>query len=804
MTHYEYTLKLSKDDTVNLKFLLGNVDTQVPTAAHDIFIDNVKLEAKNAPFKNPPTLVQYVINNKLTQPIDVTFSDDAAWRSAITSVKINDTVVAADKYTIAAGKITFAADNFATVNDYTIVVIADGYANNTCVQNIRANNSLIINNGTFDTNVSGWEKYLADGSDAVITSVDGKMKVNFTDYAGWEKWSTQIYQNTIQLEAGKKYVLSFDASSTVARDAWLEMSNLEAQTLALTPTNKTFTYEFTAASTITNGKLNFLLGTSNLDGSLFSKNQSVSIDNVSITEKTTIPTGTTAATVAAGITSVVAPLGTATSITLPTVPAGYTIAIKSSNNTDVIATNGAITSPVAATTVALVFTVTKTADGTTADTTSINVAVPVLGETPTNGEVIAVSQTDTTVLNATSAFNIVNGSLVDNDTTETGKSMQTSVTAPMTFDFNVNVAAAGKYSVTFRENSTPAGCDLFLFSNGITKINAAGPGEVNATNYTDVTREVDLKAGEQIISISGVPGSASMLKIKSITLKPIEIYTAPVIVGDLTAIPSNAPTKLEAENAINIKNATVALNDTVEGGSSLKATANMTFDFNVDVTVAGQYQITYRTNCGPDGLDIFLKSNGLLLKQAAAPSGGTWGNTTMTVSLDAGPQVLSINGVTGAGSTIQINNIILTPTGGGSTGASTSISNTAPTVLEAENATNVGNASVVANDTTQGGSSLQSTLAGNPMTFDFNVNVATAGQYTITYTKVTAGPAGVYLELSKGGVVLNGIGVGPSEAFTDTTVTVTLAAGAQVLKVFGAPGESTTLKVDKVTIAPVQ
>ena len=211
-------MKLSKDDTVNLKFLLGNVDAQVPTSAHDIFIDNVKLEAKNAPFKNPPTLVQSVTNNKLTQPIDVTFSDDAAWTDAITSVKINDTVIAADKYTIAAGKITFAADNFATVNDYNIVVIADGYANNTCVQNIKANNDLIINNGTFDTNVSGWENYIADGSDAVITSVDGKMKVNFTDYAGWEKWSTQVYQNTIKLEAGKKYVLSFDASSTVARE----------------------------------------------------------------------------------------------------------------------------------------------------------------------------------------------------------------------------------------------------------------------------------------------------------------------------------------------------------------------------------------------------------------------------------------------------------------------------------------------------------------------------------------------------------------------------------------------------------
>ncbi|MBU3158457.1 carbohydrate binding domain-containing protein [Clostridium frigoris] len=803
-THYEYTLKLSKDDTVNLKFLLGNVDAEVPTSAHDIIIDNVKLEAKNAPFKNPPTLAPSETNNKLTQPIDVSFSDDAAWTDAITSVKINDTVVAANKYTVSAGKIAFATENFATANDYNIVVVADGYANATCVQNIKANNDLIINNGTFDTNVAGWENYIADGSDAVITSVDEKMKVNLPGYAGWEKWSTMIFQNTIKLEAGKKYVLSFDASSTVSREAWLEMTNLENKTLALTPTNKTFTYEFTAGATITDGSLKFLLGTEHLDGSLFAENQSVSIDNVSIIEKTVTPIVTTATTVAAGITSVVAPSGTATSLTLPTVPAGYTIAIKSSNNTDVIATNAAITSPDAATTVALVFTVTKTADGTTADTTSINVVVPLPGETPISGEVVAVSQTDTTVLNAESAFNIVNGSLVDNDATETGKSLQTNVTAPMTFDFNVNVAASGKYAVTFRENSTPAGCNLFLFSNGITKFNAAGPGAVNATDYTDVTREIELKAGEQIISISGVPGSASMLKIKSITLKPIEIYTAPVIVGDLTAISSNAPTKLEAENAINIKNATVALNDTVEGGSSLKATANISFDFNVDVAVAGQYQITYRTNCNPDGLDLFLKSNGLLLRQAAAPSGGTWGNTTMTVSLDAGPQVLSINGITGAGSIIQMNNIILTPTGGGSTGASTSISNTAPTVLEAESATNVTNATVVANDTTIGGSSLKSTLAGNPMTFDFNVNVATAGQYTMTYRTATIGPSGVYMELSKGGVLIKGTGVGPSVDFTDTTVAVTLEAGAQVLKVFGAPGESTILKVNKVTIAPIQ
>jgi hypothetical protein len=90
------------------------------------------------------------------------------------------------------------------------------------------------------------------------------------------------------------------------------------------------------------------------------------------------------------------------------------------------------------------------------------------------------------------------------------------------------------------------------------------------------------------------------------------------------------------------------------------------------------------------------------------------------------------------------------------------------------------------------------------MTFDFNVNVATAGQYTITYRTATIGPSRVFMELSKDGVVIKGTGIEPSVAFTDTTATVTLAAGAQVLKVFGAPGESTILNVDKVTIAPIQ
>jgi len=85
----------------------------------------------------------------------------------------------------------------------------------------------------------------------------------------------------------------------------------------------------------------------------------------------------TAETVAAKITSVVAPAKDATSLPLQAVTEGYTIAIKSATSTiATIALNGTIAPPTEDTTVAVVFTITKTSDNVVADTASINVIVP--------------------------------------------------------------------------------------------------------------------------------------------------------------------------------------------------------------------------------------------------------------------------------------------------------------------------------------------------------------------------------------------------------------------------------------------
>ncbi|MBC8061795.1 MAG: glycoside hydrolase family 3 C-terminal domain-containing protein [Clostridiaceae bacterium] len=97
-------------------------------------------------------------------------------------------------------------------------------------------------------------------------------------------------------------------------------------------------------------------------------------DTISI--NVVVPAKTTAATVAAGITSIVSPAKDDRCLKLPTVPQGYKIAIKSVNPKYVIATNGTITPPNKDTKVAVIFRVTKTEDGTFADTISINVVVP--------------------------------------------------------------------------------------------------------------------------------------------------------------------------------------------------------------------------------------------------------------------------------------------------------------------------------------------------------------------------------------------------------------------------------------------
>jgi beta-glucanase (GH16 family) len=294
--HFEYIVKPAVSESLALKFQMGRTSQG---AAGDVYIDNVVLQVKNPPVKKAPMLIADDTDNMVGNAIDIAAADDAEWRNAITTVKINDNAVDKSKYELATGKITFAADNFTAAGDYIITVQAAGYQNAVVVQNIFVNDGSIVKNGTFDADYSNWNCYTNDGSDAKLSVENGELKVNFTTYDGWIIWYTQVYQDKLRLAAGKTYVIKFDARSTMAKNVQLELnkgtggSYLAIQNIALTTSNQTFTYEVTMPVDDTNAKLNFLVGSNNVPVEQFIAH-SIYLDNISIEEKVATPPADTA------------------------------------------------------------------------------------------------------------------------------------------------------------------------------------------------------------------------------------------------------------------------------------------------------------------------------------------------------------------------------------------------------------------------------------------------------------------------------------------------------------------------------
>jgi len=360
-THYEYTLKIPADDTVSLKFLLGKTDMDVTAIAHDLFIDNVVCQVKNAPPAPTPAGLAIqrfdsasdlwtgwwgdewsgygsgtvdLVNGEMVADVTVVGGASYApqlfkegiklengksyivsfdvkadadrqmnvnigkalstdpWFTSYAPTKVVDitttTQTISYDFTVSAAtdenlKMVFelgtiAGQSIATKVIFDNISIIEGSISDPVVGGIT------ITNGTFDTDTTGWNLYGNDGSNATIAQEDGKLKVTFPDYAGWFKWSTQVYQNTINLEAGTTYSLSFDVSGSTGRDIWVEMTDMAPQTVSITADTQHVSVNFTATNTVANGKINFLLGTENMDGALFVKNQIMYLDNISIVE----------------------------------------------------------------------------------------------------------------------------------------------------------------------------------------------------------------------------------------------------------------------------------------------------------------------------------------------------------------------------------------------------------------------------------------------------------------------------------------------------------------------------------------
>lgn len=130
----------------------------------------------------------------------------------------------------------------------------------------------LIQNGSFDTDTTGWGTYFADGAEGSISASNGKMEINETKGPGNNSYSAQIYQEGFQLESGKTYVISFKASADAARKMNVNIGKAlssspwftayaATQTVDIDSTEKQYAFSFTVTQpTDPNLKLVFEVG----------------------------------------------------------------------------------------------------------------------------------------------------------------------------------------------------------------------------------------------------------------------------------------------------------------------------------------------------------------------------------------------------------------------------------------------------------------------------------------------------------------------------------------------------------------
>jgi beta-glucanase (GH16 family) len=364
MTHYKFELKMTKNDLVSVKYLLGKLDgASAIGSTHDIYFDNVVVEVKgakqmankltNGTFDNNADgwlsyfadfagvfgtmaaeqgQLKTTLNNNggdfwhaQVEQENITLEKGKSYMltfDARSTLPHNIQAIVEHKggaFTKYATKIvaltnemktfsttfTMTSDTDAAVHldfalgkiDNAISEAHDVYVDNVSLVEVEMPPVLPsegheLLNGTFDINIDGWQTYLADGSNAIVSMDNGQMKVDFPNYDGWFQWSTQVFQDRLKLESGKTYQLKFDASSTINKDVLVEIltgtgqPQLTQQAIGLIASTQSFTYEFTVGATDQNSKLAFLLGSNNVPGENFVRH-SIYLDNITLMEKTT-------------------------------------------------------------------------------------------------------------------------------------------------------------------------------------------------------------------------------------------------------------------------------------------------------------------------------------------------------------------------------------------------------------------------------------------------------------------------------------------------------------------------------------
>lgn len=106
----------------------------------------------NNGIQSAPTLIADNLDNEVGNTIDLTFSDDANWRSAITSITIDGLPINPTDYNIQPGNITLNSSLFLIQDTYSIEIVAPMY-DTASVSQIITGNPLAINNDYLQNNI---------------------------------------------------------------------------------------------------------------------------------------------------------------------------------------------------------------------------------------------------------------------------------------------------------------------------------------------------------------------------------------------------------------------------------------------------------------------------------------------------------------------------------------------------------------------------------------------------------------------------------------------------------------------------
>ncbi|MBR7838144.1 carbohydrate-binding protein [Actinospica durhamensis] len=391
------------------------------------------------------------------------------------------------------------------------------------------------------------------------------------------------------------------------------------------------------------------------------------------------------------------------------------------------------------------------------------------------------------------------------------------------FDYTVNVATAGTYTVGLRVAAVSAVTDGLHIANSA-GTNLSGNINVPATGgwqtWTTVSATVTLPAGTQTLTIDQ---DAAGWNLNYLTFTSSE--------GPYGGTAAAVPGTVQAENydtggqgtAYNVTSTNGSANSYRSDGVDLEATsdtgggddlgwttAGQWFNYTVNVATAGTYTVGVRIaapSAVADALHIANSSGTNLSGAIAAPATGgyqTWATVNATVTLPAGTQTLTVD-QDGAG--WNLNYLTLAAAGGTpSEGPYGGTAAAVPGTVLAENydtggqgvaysvtSTN-GSANsyrsdgvdLEASSDTGGGNDLGWTSAGQ--WFKYTVNVATAGTYTVGVR--IAAPSAVADALhiaNSSGTNLSGSIAAPAtggyQTWATVNATITLPAGTQTLTI---------------------